>query len=256
MHQPRSALDLRNHTQAPFNNELHAPLGRDRLALPLRTVCLRYVFAKKLGFMWITIVWVFFVASSTTDVCSDPIKGGIGEPAFCRLDASRVIHTPYFALEVPAGLLVGIDREGRRLVVQPSIRQSPINLVVESIPGSDRQIAMDSIGRCQDSKVSRNRFSCVNSSDGTVREKHLFRTQDRIVRLEFTASSMSNDTINQFRSMIQSLRVDGAKPVKALRQRLDPAVPSAAEKGSPASSAAESWRWAPPAPNRIFQAAK
>jgi hypothetical protein len=75
---------------------------------------------------------------ATADFCANPIEGGVGEPQFCRLTAAQQIDTPIFSLTVDPTFLVGIDRRGRRLVLQPSLWQSQVSVYIEALSSVDR----------------------------------------------------------------------------------------------------------------------
>jgi hypothetical protein len=84
--------------------------------------------------MEIASIVVASMVLSTADLCANPIEGGVGEPQFCRLDASQQIDTPLLSLVVDSTFLVGVDRSGRRLWARPSLSQSQVHVILEAVP--------------------------------------------------------------------------------------------------------------------------
>jgi hypothetical protein len=78
------------------------------------------------------IPWMLAAVVATSEFCADePVTAGHEEPAYCYLQKTDTIETPYFSITIEAGFNVAVDRGGRRLMAQPVLRQSPATLDVE-----------------------------------------------------------------------------------------------------------------------------
>jgi hypothetical protein len=73
---------------------------------------------------------------ATTEICAEPMEGSVGAPLLCRLAESQEISTPYFSIVVEADFFVGVDREGRRLLLQSMQFNNQAVLAIEVLDGS------------------------------------------------------------------------------------------------------------------------
>jgi hypothetical protein len=73
-------------------------------------------------------------AISTAEFCAEPIAGGREEPDFCRVSTPQRIDTPFFAIVVDSDVLIGVDQNGRRIMIQFSPRQNQAGLLIQAIP--------------------------------------------------------------------------------------------------------------------------
>jgi hypothetical protein len=69
---------------------------------------------------------------ATAEFCASPLDGGVEEPQFCSVTSSQELSTPYFSITVEANFLVGIDRQGRRLLIQSTLWQNQDYLRIEA----------------------------------------------------------------------------------------------------------------------------
>jgi hypothetical protein len=74
---------------------------------------------------------------ATADFCAAPIDGGPANPLYCRLSTAQRIETPFLSLEVDARFLIGVDKDGRRVMIGLSQHQNQAGLVIEIIPLSE-----------------------------------------------------------------------------------------------------------------------
>ena len=70
---------------------------------------------------------------TTADFCASPIDGGRGDPEYCRLPESDRVETPYLSIVTDSRFLIGVDQQGRRIMVGFSQHQNQAGLVIEVI---------------------------------------------------------------------------------------------------------------------------
>jgi len=80
---------------------------------------------------------LLFAVLASAEICAAPLKGGVGDPQFCRVERAQEIETPFFTVVVEPELLVGVDREGRRLRVQPTLLKEAAQFTIEVFDGTD-----------------------------------------------------------------------------------------------------------------------
>ena len=142
----------------------------------------------------------------STDLCAEPFAGGVGEPDFCVIAESTTVDTPYFSFDVAPKALVGIDRNGARAIVQGSIRQSQVHLVIEAHPRNDQDKLMDRMGRCGDLVLeTESVLVCDWSTDGVVRVVRLSMGKNRLVLSELSAAGTGLEFLPDYKTMLESV---------------------------------------------------
>ena len=144
---------------------------------------------------------------ATADICSEPFVGGVEEPQFCRLNSSLELSTPYFSVTVEPNFLVGVDREGRRLFIQSSIRQSQDYLQVEVHleANAPKLTGCPEIKEWSESGVAWQ--ECRRSSE-TGHERRLQASMaGRYVLIEYGYSTLGTVSAPALERMTQSIRV-------------------------------------------------
>ena len=149
---------------------------------------------------------VISLVMQTSDLCAEPFAGGVGEPDFCVLSDSTIVQTPYFSFEVSPRVLVGIDREGARAIVQGSIRQSQVHLVLEAFPTTDHSKLISQMGRCGEiSAESDSILQCDWSSDGVVRIARLLVGSEQLILSELSAAGSGLEFLPDYRTILESI---------------------------------------------------
>ena len=142
----------------------------------------------------------------TANLCSEPVAGGVGEPYFCFVAESTVIETPYFSLRTPPESLVGIDREGARVIVQASIRQSGIALVIEAHANTEMNRLYREVGRCGNLDArSDSFFVCVRSTDEFMEITTLRVGGKRLVFSTLSSGQTGFSLLNGYRETLDSV---------------------------------------------------
>ena len=142
----------------------------------------------------------------SVDICTEPIAGGIGEPPFCVVSEATTIETPHFSFTAAAKSLVGVDRDGARAVVQGSIRQSGIHLLIEAYPLSDQAKLMRRMGSCGDLAAETDSvLVCNQSTDDVIRIMQLFLGTERLILSELSAVETGFEQLSDYRTMLDSI---------------------------------------------------
>jgi hypothetical protein len=134
------------------------------------------------------------------------MTGGVGEPAFCVLSESTTIETPHFSFTTPSESLVGVDRDGARAVIQGSLWQSGIHLLIEAYPLTDQDKLMRQLGRCGDLAAgTESVLTCDQSTDDVVRITQLFLGTERIVLSELSAVGTGFAQLPDYKATFESI---------------------------------------------------
>ena len=138
------------------------------------------------------------------DICIDIFDGGTGEPQFCRPKVTTRIATPYFTISIVPDFLVGIDHDGHRLLMQPSLWQSQLVVVLEVKDNID--------------EVSREDWSCSafqgEAADGlhctfeADKGLHQYQIQGggTMISVELFASPLAYDLLPLMTDIIETIR--------------------------------------------------
>ena len=149
------------------------------------------------------------IAITSSDVCPDSFEGGVGEPRFCRIQEPARVTTPFFSVDIAPELLVGIDSGGRRLIMQPTLWQSPVALSIRAVESaetvSDRRAGWDcqSIDLADSDGVICNR----NGSQGGVLRRYVLRRGANVLEIYLSVSSLGQPLLPVVDAIIRSLEV-------------------------------------------------
>jgi len=146
------------------------------------------------------------VVLSSADVCDNPIPGGVGEPSFCVFSEPTLIQTPYFCFEAQPGPLVGIDEGGERVVIEGSIRQSPVGLRIFAHTLDQQGELMRQFGACGNmSADSDSALVCDRSDEYFVRFSKLLLGTKRIIVVETWAAQTAIEHFPVYQKMLESV---------------------------------------------------
>ncbi len=162
--------------------------------------------------MNVTVAAILAVISSS-DICDDPFTGGIGEPDYCKISQRQLIITPNFAFVAEPGVLVGVDRNGNRVIIESSIRQSQINVYIEAHPKDDYELLLGQISKnalCGAvSDVSLNLIACDRSANSIKTMSYLYKGESSVVVAFFTATPLAAEQVPIFEKIILSIDPNG-----------------------------------------------
>jgi hypothetical protein len=144
---------------------------------------------------------------ATAEFCANPFEGGVDEPQFCRLNAGQEISTPFFSVVVEPEFLVGVDREGRRLYLQPSSRQSQVHMKIEVVGGSDSPEWSDCPEIVKTTEEDVTWRTCRISGEGMHERRLAARLKGGHVLIEYSYSSLGAIFAPALERMTQSIRI-------------------------------------------------
>jgi hypothetical protein len=144
---------------------------------------------------------------ATAEFCADPFEGGVEEPQFCRLYSSQDISTPYFSITVEPDFLIGVDRDGRRLQVQPTLWQSPAVLTVERIEGSNLPNWSDcpTIDETVEENVTWH--DCRKTENGFHERRLIAKLYGAYILIEYSYGALGATLAPALERMTQSIRI-------------------------------------------------
>ena len=143
------------------------------------------------------------------DICAEPMPGGVGEPAFCEVAEETTITTPYFSFDAVGNSFVGIDRDGNRAIVQPTIFKNPIQLYIEAHPLGAQSELMRQFERCGGPAAENDVIlECDHSTSGIFRITRLHLGSERLVFAELNAGEIAGEELPAYRAMLDSITVD------------------------------------------------
>lgn len=148
---------------------------------------------------------------STADLCEAPFEGGVGEPSFCVLTETQRVETPYFAITVTSGLLVGLDSEGRRIQIQGSLWQSHIGMTLLAIEPAHQAQATEYLGNlCAGHTPSAEApIVCDQSNREIISRIYAYRNGGNLVIVTLELSSLAIEYLSQFDGMVKSIVIHG-----------------------------------------------
>ena len=150
-------------------------------------------------------------AKSTTDICSNSFEGGIGEPRFCRIQEHGRVVTPYFSVNLDPNLLVGIDSNGRRLVMQPSLWGSLIALNIRALDVTKTEDESLNGWACNSTELGNaSGISCTWITDpdsGIVWRRYVLRRGGNAVEINLSASSHGQSQLPLVENIIKSIEI-------------------------------------------------
>jgi len=145
-------------------------------------------------------------AFSSADICDDPIPGGVGEPPFCVFYEPALIQTPYFSFEAQPGPYVGIDEGGARVVIEGSIRQSPVGLRIFAHTLDQQGALMHQFGTCGNMAAgSDSALVCDRSDEHFIRFSKLLMGTKRIILVETWAAQTAAAHFPVYKEMLESV---------------------------------------------------
>lgn len=145
--------------------------------------------------------------AATAEFCVNPIDGGVGEPDLCRLDASQEIETPFFSITVEPEFLVGVDRDGRRMLLTPSYRQSPVNMQIEVVDGAATPDWPDCPQVTESVEENVTWQDCRLSREGSHERRLAAKLRDRVVLIEYSYATAGTAFAPALERMTQSVRI-------------------------------------------------
>ena len=146
-------------------------------------------------------------ALATAEFCAEPFNGGVGEPQFCRITQRQEISTPYFSMFVEPDFIAGIHHEGNRIQVQSTLWQSPNELSIERIEGSEPPAWPDCTKITETVEQGVTWQDCQISTDGLYQRRLSTRLKDAFVVIEYSYTLRGAETGPALERMTQSVRV-------------------------------------------------
>jgi hypothetical protein len=144
---------------------------------------------------------------ATAELCAQPIEGGVSEPQFCRVDASEEIATPFFSIVVEPDFLVGVDREGRRLLIQSILFKNQDQLTVEALEVSDLPDWSDCAEVTETLEDGVKWRECRIAANGTYERRLAAISKDGYVLIRYVYSSLGTVLAPALERMTQSIRI-------------------------------------------------
>ena len=144
---------------------------------------------------------------ATAEFCVQPVEGGVGDPLFCRMTTSQEVSTPYFSIVVEAGFFVGVDREGRRILVQSSVFKNHDTLTIEALEGSSLPVWSDCprVDEFTESGVMWQ--DCHTTFKGHYTRRLAAALSDRHVLIEYSYTALGTRSGPALERMTQSINV-------------------------------------------------
>jgi hypothetical protein len=144
---------------------------------------------------------------ATAEFCAEPFDGGVEEPQFCRITSSQELSTPYFSIVLVPNFLAGVDRQGRRLLIQSTLWQSQDYLQVEAYIEVDPPPWGDcpSIHEWVEDGVAWQ--DCRITTEGMHQRRLMASMNGRHVLIEYGYSSLGTASAPALERMTQSIRV-------------------------------------------------
>lgn len=155
-------------------------------------------------------------ASRIGDICTNPIEGEPGAPPLCRAESDFRLATPYYSIDIEAGLYVSVSGGGMAIVIQdsPWEEQRQLQMRVHSILGGPWDSDHYSQSRCVDFPFKGVRgVRCEYSPDGDVQREYVFDrgTPSSLgplkTSVEFSIGSGGAPLLPQFERMMESLEI-------------------------------------------------
>lgn len=144
---------------------------------------------------------------ATAEICPQPMEGGVGAPLVCHLAEPQEISTPYFSIVVEADFFVGVDREGRRLLLQSTQFNNQAALAIEALDGS----TPPEWPRCrtvEEFVIENVKWQDCRLTDDGIYERWLAASlKDRHVLIQYLYSSEATKFAPALERMTQSIKV-------------------------------------------------
>jgi len=151
-------------------------------------------------------VWLVAAVLSSDDLCDDPQVSGKDNPDYCLLSEARTVQTPWFDVDVPAGVFVGVDSDGSRLQVESSVRQSRAGLRIEAYDSERRSEVLLRFGRCARVLSSDDtHMLCDHSSYGLTNLALLLYGSERPVVVTLAVTEPGGPELERYTLMLQSV---------------------------------------------------
>jgi hypothetical protein len=123
------------------------------------------------------------------------------------LAATQKIETPYFSVQVEPGLFVGVDRQGRRLRVQPSLTKAPAYFTIEVFDGVDLPKWSDCAEVRATSEEIVTWHDCRIATEDFHERRLAAQLKDSYVLIRYGYSSPGTKFAPSLERMTQSVRV-------------------------------------------------
>lgn len=155
-----------------------------------------------------TVVYLTFAAVlSTAELCMNPLPGDSSQPDLCLIESTHQVSTPFFSVTVEPGFFVGVDREGRRMVVTAATRQSQAEMEIEVLPSIDAN-EWGACPKITETVEEHATWRDCGSTPGNVYERKLvasLASHEVLIRYVYTASGTPHAPALE--RMTQSVRV-------------------------------------------------
>ena len=146
-------------------------------------------------------------ALATAELCPAPLDTGTGEPQLCRVANAQRIETPYFSIHVEADQYVGIDRDGRRLRVQPTLARDHAYLQIEAIESIDLPNWPDCRKVTTTTEEMVTWHDCHAVVHGMFERRLAARLRDQHVLIAYRYSAPATPLAPSLERMTQSVRI-------------------------------------------------
>ena len=151
--------------------------------------------------------WALIAVVATSEFCAAPLPGGVGEPLFCRLDQPTRVETPYFSVLIEPEFLVGVHREGGRLVAQSSIPQAQDWFEIEVIESDDPRRWADCPSVSETTEGNTTWRECHIESREFFEKRTGTRAGDKMVVVAYGYSARAASLSPALERMLQSVQV-------------------------------------------------
>jgi len=144
---------------------------------------------------------------TTADFCAAPFDGDVGDPQFCHLKDRQKIETPFFSVLVEPNLFVGVDREGRRLRVQPTLLREQAQFTIEVIDDVDMSKWSDCTELTETTEDIVTWHDCRIVSNGFYERRLAARMRNMHVLIQYGYSTSGTVLAPSLERMTQSVRI-------------------------------------------------
>lgn len=146
-------------------------------------------------------------ALGTADLCAAPLDGDVGDPQYCHLKEKQKIETPFFSVLVEPDLFVGVDREGRRLRVQPTLLREQARFTIEVLDDLDMSKWSDCTELTETTEDIVTWYDCRIVSNGYYERRLAARMRNMHVLVQYGYSSPGTVLAPSLERMTQSVRI-------------------------------------------------
>ena len=144
---------------------------------------------------------------ATAEFCAAPLDSGVGDPQFCHVKDRQRIETPFFSVVVEPNLLVGVDREGRRLRVQPTLLREQAQFTIEVLDSIDMSKWSDCTEVAETAEDIVTWHDCRIVSNGYYERRLAARLRNMYVLIQYSYSTSGTVLAPSLERMTQSVRI-------------------------------------------------